>query len=42
MNRDARRRLLSHVMTGLCIMAVLVALVPVALILFFVIQQGLG
>ena len=42
MNRDARRRVLSHVMTGLCIMAVLVALVPVALILFFVIQQGLG
>jgi len=42
MNRDARRRLLSHVMTGLCVAAVLVALVPVALILFFVIQQGLG
>jgi len=42
MNRDVRRRILSHIMTGLCVAAVLVALVPVALILFYVVQQGIG
>jgi phosphate transport system permease protein len=36
----ARRRLLSNVMAGLCVLSVLVALVPLALILFYVVQQG--
>jgi phosphate transport system permease protein len=40
--RDARRRLLSSVMTALCVVAVLVALVPVVLIFAFVIKQGIG
>ncbi len=38
--RDRRRRLVSLVMTGLCVLSVVVALVPVALVLFYVIQQG--
>jgi phosphate transport system permease protein len=42
MNRDARRRAMSFVMTALCVIAVLVALVPVALIFFFVVKQGIG
>ncbi len=37
-----RRRLLSNVMTGLCTAAVVLALVPVGLIFFYVIQQGIG
>ena len=41
MNRNQRRRLLSRVMTGLCSMAVIAALVPLAMILFFVLSQGL-
>jgi phosphate transport system permease protein len=40
--RDTRRRLLSGAMTWLCAGAVLFALVPVAFILFFVVQQGIG
>ncbi len=40
--RDARRRALSAVMSGLCVAAVLVALVPLAMILFFVVSQGIG
>ena len=40
--RDFRRRATSHVMTGLCVAAVLVALVPVAFIFFFAISQGIG
>jgi phosphate transport system permease protein len=40
--RDRHRRLTSAVMSTLCGGAVLFALVPVALILFFVIQQGLA
>jgi phosphate transport system permease protein len=40
-NRNLRRRLLSRVMTGLCSMAVIAALVPLAMILFFVLSQGL-
>jgi len=40
--RDIWRRTLSFVMTSLCVVAVLVALVPVALIFFFVLKQGLG
>jgi phosphate transport system permease protein len=42
MSRDARRRALSLAMTSLCVAAVLVALVPVALIFFFVVKQGIG
>lgn len=38
--RDARRRALSNVMTGACVASVLVALVPLALVLFFVVSQG--
>jgi phosphate transport system permease protein len=40
--RDTRRRLFSHVMTGLCVLAVLVALVPVAMILTYVLTKGVG
>jgi phosphate transport system permease protein len=39
---DIRRRVTSRIMTILCVLSVLVALVPVALILFFVVQQGIG
>jgi len=39
---NTRRRLLSNVMTTLCGLAVLVALVPLAMILFFVIAKGAG
>jgi len=42
MNRDPRRRALSFLMTGLCVFAVFAALVPVALIFFFVVKQGIG
>ena len=42
MGRDLRRRVVSAAMTTLCVTSVLVALVPVALILFFVITRGLG
>jgi phosphate transport system permease protein len=42
MSRDTRRRLFSHAMTGLCIVAVLVALVPVAMILTYVVTKGIG
>ena len=39
--RDRYRRLLSHVVVGLCGLAVLAALVPLALVLFYVLTQGL-
>lgn len=42
MTRDARRRFLSALMTSLCVCAVVAALVPVVLIFFFVVQQGLS
>ena len=42
MTRDARRRLLSHVVITLCGAAVLVALVPLALVLFYVVSQGIS
>jgi phosphate transport system permease protein len=42
MSRDTRRRLFSHVMTGLCVVAVLIALVPVAMILTYVVTKGIG
>jgi len=38
--RDRRRRIVSFLMTTLCTLAVLFALVPVVLILFFVVKQG--
>ena len=42
MNRDARRRALSHVIIVLCGAAVLIALVPLALVLFYVVSQGVS
>jgi len=42
MTRDARRRLLSHLVITLCGAAVLVALVPLILILSYVITQGVS
>jgi phosphate transport system permease protein len=42
MKRAARRRLVSNVVVGLCGVAVLVALVPLALVFLYVIQQGLS
>jgi phosphate transport system permease protein len=42
MSRDARRRLISRIFVGLCGASVLVALVPLALILFYVAQHGLA
>jgi phosphate transport system permease protein len=38
--RNARRRIVSTVMTGLAVASVLVALVPLAFVLFFVVSQG--
>jgi phosphate transport system permease protein len=38
--RDTRRRVVSAVMTGLAVGSVLVALVPLAFVLFFVVSQG--
>jgi phosphate transport system permease protein len=42
MSRDVRRRLASRVFVGLCAASVLLALVPLALILFYVAQHGLA
>ena len=42
MSRDTRRRILSHVVITLCGMAILVALVPLVLVLFHVISQGIS
>jgi phosphate transport system permease protein len=39
---DRWRKALSHVVVALCGLAVLVALLPLALILFYVVQQGLS
>ncbi len=39
--RDQFRRVLSHLIVGLCALAVLIALVPLALILFYVVTQGI-
>jgi len=41
-SRELRRRITSQIMTGLCVLSVLIALLPVALILIFVIRQGIG
>ncbi len=40
--RDVRRRIVSRIFTGLCALAVLTALVPLAFVLFFVISQGIS
>jgi len=40
--RDIRRRIVSTSMTALCALSVLVALVPVVLIFFFVLKQGIS
>jgi phosphate transport system permease protein len=40
--RDTRRRFVSRLMAGLCLAAVVVALIPVALILVFVIREGVS
>jgi phosphate transport system permease protein len=42
MGRDVRRRMLSQIMVVLCALAVVVVLVPVAMILFFVVTKGIG
>jgi len=42
MTRDTRRRLLSHLVIVLCATAVLIALVPLALVLFHVVRQGIS
>ena len=42
MTRDARRRALSQVVLFLCGAAVLMALVPLALVLFYVVTQGVS
>ena len=41
MTRNMRRRIVSHVAVTLCALSVLVALVPLAFILFFVVTQGI-
>ena len=41
MMRDRWRRLLSHTVVALCVAAVLIALVPLALVLFYVVSQGI-
>ena len=40
--RDTRRRMLSHLVIVLCAMAVLIAVVPLALVLFHVVRQGIS
>jgi phosphate transport system permease protein len=40
MNIPGRRRMLSKIVVGLCGLAVLIALVPLALVFFYVIKQG--
>ena len=40
MNQSARRKLLSGFVVGLCALAVVAALIPLALILFYVVEQG--
>ena len=42
MNRDRLRRLISSAFVGACALAVLLALVPLVMVLFFVVRQGIG
>ena len=39
--RNTRRRIVSHIAVSLCILSVIVALIPLAFILFFVITRGI-
>jgi phosphate transport system permease protein len=41
MSRPARRKVLSSAFVGFCALSVLLALVPLALVLFFVVSQGI-
>ena len=41
MSRTSRRKLLSALFVGFCATSVLIALVPLAFILFFVITEGI-
>ena len=41
MTRNTRRRVISHIAVTLCALSVLVALVPLAFILFFVVTRGI-
>jgi phosphate transport system permease protein len=41
MMRDRFRKLLSHLVVGLCALSVLIALVPLAFVLFYVVSQGI-
>lgn len=41
MTRNTRRRIISHIAVTLCALSVLIALVPLAFILFFVITRGI-
>src|SRR5688500_3229631 len=41
MTRNTRRRLISHIAVTLCALSVLIALVPLAFILFFVVTRGI-
>jgi phosphate transport system permease protein len=41
MTRNTRRRIVSHMAVALCALSVLVALIPLAFILFFVITRGI-
>lgn len=41
MTRDTRRNLLSKAFVGACALAVLIAMVPLAFVLFFVVSQGI-
>ena len=40
MTRDIRRRIVSHIIIVLCAASVLLALIPLALVLFYVVTQG--
>lgn len=42
MRRDRWRRGLSHVIVGLCAASVLLALIPLAFVLFYVVSRGVG
>ena len=42
MMRDRRRRVVSHAIVVLCGAAVVLALIPLALVLFYVVSQGIG
>ena len=41
MTRNTRRRLISHIAVTLCALSVIVALIPLAFILFFVVTRGI-